>query len=113
WVTFGICRAFLTAHCGESKKYPCLLSYLVKNFSTRILSDIVGNGESTIGAGAFRMDDTLRNTFPVEMCHLFVKYEVLKKNRSSRPCRHGVLILVIRDTGCSCQFLLICHVLCS
>ncbi len=60
-----------------------MLCRVLEKFSTGIFGHALVHMKVAVGTCALGMNDTLRDSFPVEMCKFFNKVDVLKQHGSS------------------------------
>ena len=94
-VALGIRRTTLAGDGGEAQEGFRLLADLRERGGTRILRDVVGDGQRPIGTRALGVHGALRNPFAVLMRKLFQQMEVLDQHRAERS--RGQRILVVGD----------------
>jgi hypothetical protein len=104
-VSGGIGRSLLTSDSGETEEDWGGFSDFTEKFGLGVFGDIMGGFEVAMGSSAFGMDDSFRNSFPVEMGKLINKMNVIKGNRAVFSSGHGVLVIVNGSTvGCGKGF---------
>ena len=96
-VALCIGGAPLPRHRGEPEETRRLLADIGEEIRLRVLGDVAGHGERTVGARAFRMHDALRNPFAVEVGVLLEELPVLDEEGAPRPGREAVLIVANGD----------------
>ena len=94
WVSNSVWRSSLTSDGGESKEAWGLLTNLIQESGLGVFGHISGNFENTVGSGSLGVDNSLWNSFSVEVGKFVNEGEVLEKDWSSWASSHGVLVVV-------------------
>ncbi|MNI28285.1 hypothetical protein D3C73_820570 [compost metagenome] len=76
-VTLGVGGPALTGYGGEADEHVSLLADFREDFCAGVLANVVGDGESAVGAGTFGVHAALGDHFTVEMGQFFQKPHVL------------------------------------
>ena len=94
-VALGVGRSPLPGHGGEADEQIGLLADSGEDFGSRVLGDVVGDGEGAEGAGAFGVHAALRDDFPVEVGEFLQIPHILQEHGPPRP--GGKDVLVVRN----------------
>src|SRR5699024_3486621 len=54
-ITFCICCATFSSHCGKTREHFCLFTYLGEHTYFRILCNVIGDGKCSVGTLPFGM----------------------------------------------------------
>ncbi|OPY82964.1 MAG: hypothetical protein A4E70_00433 [Syntrophus sp. PtaU1.Bin005] len=92
-VPLGVGSASLSSHRGKACKHLRFFADLGKYFCLRVLGDVMGDGEGSVGAGALGVHPPFGNHLPIEMRHFFQVPDVLQKLWPSRPGGHNVVVV--------------------
>jgi len=110
-VTLGIRRATLTGDGGEAQEHIGLLADLGEDLRPGVGGDVMGDGEGTVGRGAFRMHASLGDHFAIEVGELLEEPHVLQQHRATRTGGLHVLVIDHRCASGSGQAGLLFHLL--
>src|ERR1035441_1186381 len=97
YVTWGIYRTRAACDGRYTTKHGGLLTYLGEYPGGGVSFQRAGQLEESMRARRSRVNDTLGNTFVIEMGNLFAKDEILQKRRATRIGPERVLIIGERD----------------
>ena len=81
-ITSTVVRAGFATHGGESDGDGALLSLGAEHVCHADIVERLGACEDTMGPATFGVDNTLRNTFPIEVGDEIDQVEILKEERS-------------------------------
>ena len=82
WVSNSIWGTSLTSNSGESQEAWGLLTNFVKELGLGELGDILGDFHDTVSSSSLSMDNSLWDSFSIEMSEFIDEVEVLKENWS-------------------------------
>ena len=60
----------------------------------------MGDGKRSESGASFGVYDSFRYPLPVKMSHFFMQNKILQQEGTTGSCAHGILIIVIGNTGC-------------
>ncbi|KAH3669350.1 hypothetical protein OGAPHI_001471 [Ogataea philodendri] len=78
WVSGRVCRTFLTTDGGESGENSGLLTNSVQELGGTHIGDVISDFENTVGTRTLGMDNSLWNSFSVEMSKRVDQLKVLE-----------------------------------
>ena len=84
-IALGIGRAAFASHCGEAGEQFGLLADLREDLGLGVFGDVMGDGESAVGARALGMHATLGNYFAVEMGEFLQEPHILQHAPARGP----------------------------
>ena len=98
-ISLGIGGTFLASDGGETQEHGGSLADGVKELGLAELGDVVGHFEITMSTSTLGVDDSLRDSFTVEVGQLVDKVEVLEKDRAVFASEERILVVVDGSTG--------------
>ncbi len=98
-VALGIRRAAFAGHGGEAGEQFGLLADLRENFGSRVLRDVVGDGERAVSARTLGVHAPFGDDFAVEVGELLQIPDILQQLRAARAGGHHVLVVSDRTAG--------------
>jgi len=102
-VASSVSATLLTTDSGETKEDGSLLANLVQELGLGNLAKVVSDLKDTMGTGTLGVDNTLRDTFSVEVSELINKMEILKQDRSPLSSSLGSLVVLNRVSVGGCE----------